>query len=85
MIVWATIVVEQLHGHWSAWFKNEPEIGFGGEWPSQAIERLLDARDRELYNTNEVYTIEDQARDGHLEFRIRVVGGDDEFPRPSMN
>ncbi|MDB5343970.1 MAG: hypothetical protein JWP89_2347 [Schlesneria sp.] len=41
MIVWATIVVEELHGHWSTWFKNEPETGYGGESPSHAIARAI--------------------------------------------
>lgn len=70
MIVWETLIVEQLHGHWSAWFKNEPGSGYGGEWPSQAIHRLLDANSPELFNTSEIYAIDEATRDGHLEFFI---------------
>ena len=84
MIVWTTIIVEQLHGHWSAWFQNEPGAGYGGEWPSQAIERLLDANARELYDTNAMHPIEGETRDDHLEFLIRYLGRN-ELPKMSRN
>jgi hypothetical protein len=84
MMVWATIVVEELHGHWSAWFQNEPATGFGGEWPSQAIDRLLDANNREIYDTDQMHPIEEATRDGHLEFLIPFRGRV-RIPVPSRN
>ena len=84
MIVWETIVVEQLHGHWSAWFKNDPGTGYGGEWPSQAIDRLLLANNLDLFNTDEIYPIDEATRDDHLEFRIRFLSSN-EFQAISRN
>lgn len=84
MIVWATIIVEQLHGHWSAWFKDNPGTGYGGEWPSQAIDRLLVASGHELYDTDRLHPIDEGTRDGHLEFVIRYLGCG-ELPKPSRN
>lgn len=81
IIVWATIVVEHLYGHWTAWFKNEPEASYGGNSASQAIDRLLDASDRESYDMKQMYPISEQTRDGHLEFMIRFLG-DAEFGKP---
>jgi hypothetical protein len=31
----------RLHGHWTAWFADSPETAFGGEWPAEAIQRLV--------------------------------------------
>jgi hypothetical protein len=84
MIVWETIVVEQLHGHWSACFANEPGTGYGGEWPSQAIDRLLEASSPDLFDTNQIHAIDEATRDGHLEFRIRFLSSN-EFPVVSRN
>jgi len=33
------IIVERLHGHWSAWFDGEPQIAFGGLRAAAAVER----------------------------------------------
>ena len=35
------IIVERLHGHWSAWFDGEPQIAFGGADPAEAVDRLV--------------------------------------------
>ena len=84
MIVWETIVVEQLHDHWSAWFRNEPGTGYGGEWPSQAIDRLLLANNSELFDTDQIHPIDEQTLVGHLEFVIRYLGSN-ELPETSLN
>jgi len=34
------IIVERLHGHWSAWFDGQPQIAFGGASPAEAVDRL---------------------------------------------
>ena len=34
------IIVECLHGHWSAWFEELPQIAFGGATPAEAVDRL---------------------------------------------
>ena len=35
------IIVQQLHGHWSAWWEHEPQIAFGGATPAEAVDRLV--------------------------------------------
>lgn len=35
------IIVECLHGHWSAWFDGHPELAFGGATPAEAVDRLV--------------------------------------------
>lgn len=37
------IIVELLHGHWSAWFAAEPGSAFGGDTAAAAASRLLEA------------------------------------------
>lgn len=34
------IVVECLHGHWSAWWSDLPHMAFGGATPAEAVDRL---------------------------------------------
>lgn len=81
MKAWARIIVEQLHGHWSAWFGDRPHKSFGGAFPTDAIRRLLDATG-EQFDTTEILEASD--REGHLEFfiayRHRVL-----MPVPSRN
>jgi hypothetical protein len=33
------IIVQQLRGHWSAWWEHEPQISFGGVTPAEAVDR----------------------------------------------
>lgn len=35
------INVQQLHGHWTAWWESRPETAFGGATPAEAIDRLV--------------------------------------------
>jgi hypothetical protein len=35
------IIVERLHGHWSASYDGEPHIAFGGADPAEAVDRLV--------------------------------------------
>ena len=35
------IICQRTNNHWSAWFEDSPETAFGGEWPADAIERLV--------------------------------------------
>lgn len=37
------IIVECLHGHWSAWWADRPQIAFGGATPGEAVDRLYGA------------------------------------------
>ena len=34
------IIVECLHGHWSAWWSDEPQVAYGGSSPAEAVDRL---------------------------------------------
>lgn len=40
------IIVECLHGHWSAWWADHPEFGCGGSDPAEAVDTLLQMWDR---------------------------------------
>jgi hypothetical protein len=40
------IIVERLHGHWSAWFDDKPQIAFGGATPAEAGDRLVGSYNR---------------------------------------
>ena len=35
------IIVQQLHGHWSAWWEYEPQVAFGGATAGEAVDRLV--------------------------------------------
>lgn len=35
------IIVQQLHGHWSAWWETCPQVSFGGATPAEAVDRLI--------------------------------------------
>ena len=35
------IIVERLHGHWSAWYDGEPQMASGGATPAEAVDRLV--------------------------------------------
>jgi hypothetical protein len=41
-----------------------------GQWPSDAVQRLVDALAGSQLDTDRIVTIDDAARDGHLEFLI---------------
>ena len=36
------IIVQELHGHWSAWWEHTPQIAFGEGTPAEAMDRLND-------------------------------------------
>jgi len=38
------IVVQELHGHWSAWWEHTPQIAFGGADPAEAVDGLVGIR-----------------------------------------
>jgi hypothetical protein len=68
--LFAHIIVEQLHGHWSAWFSGSPETGAGGAYPAEAIRRLLAGIGGSEFDEAGIVSIDEAAREGHLEFRI---------------
>ena len=35
------IICQRTDNHWTAHFADSPETAFGGEWPAEAIERLV--------------------------------------------
>ena len=84
MRAFAKIIVEENDGQWSAWFKDVPQVGLGGEWPTDAIKRLLDHLGPENFHAEGIVTVEDGTRDGHLEFMIPLVGYW-RIPVPSVN
>lgn len=78
------IVKKTSPKQWSASFADVPEIATGGKFPSQAIARLFLLVGDDTVNVDELTEITDAARDGHLEFRIRLLNHWT-IPVPSMN
>ena len=84
MPIFVHIIVEQRDGHWSAWFSGRPQLSCGGQWPAQAIQRLLDGHGGNEFDAEEIVSLDDATNDGHLEFlvpsrhRLRI-------PRTSLN
>ena len=70
MRLFAHIIVENLHGHWSAWFSGTPQIGFGGKWPADAIRRLIDGHGGVHLDVDQIVEIEHATREGHFEFLV---------------
>lgn len=62
--------MDQLNGHWSAWFSDAPESAYGGEWPADAIRALLWAHPERGVIPEQITSDDDALRDGHLEFLL---------------
>lgn len=84
MRLYTKIIVEERQGHWSASFADRPSVAFGGEWPSQAIFRLLEAWGAEQFDESEILACEDATQEGYLEFLI-PLSGRIRIPQPSLN
>jgi hypothetical protein len=70
MRAFSHIIAEERDGHWSAWFSGQPQIACGGQWPTVAIQRLIEAFGGMELSEEEIVSVEDATRDGHLEFLI---------------
>jgi hypothetical protein len=72
MKAYAKIIVESdKPDHWVAWLESSPEIAVGGELPVEAIQRLFKMFNGEtVFESEEISSIDDATRDGHLEFWI---------------
>ena len=84
MRAFSKIIVEENGGHWTAWFKDLPQVAIGGEYPSEAIDRLLKHVGEANFDAEGIVTVEDGTRDGHLEFLMPLVGFR-RIPVPSVN
>ena len=84
MRTFSKIIVEEQNGHWAAWFKDLPQVAIGGEFPSDAITRLLQHIGRVNFDAEGIVAVEEGTRDGHLEFLMPLVGYR-QFPLPSLN
>jgi hypothetical protein len=84
MRTFAHIIVERHLGHWSAWFHGLAQVACGGEWPTEAIERLLQTVGSDRFDVDEVMAIDEATRDDHLEFRIPYRNRR-RLPVPSIN
>ena len=74
MRAFSKVVVEEKEGQWSAWFEDLPQVAIGGEWPSDAIRKLLEHFGEQNFDAEGIIAIEDGTRDGHLEFLMPLVG-----------
>lgn len=70
MRAFSHIIVEQRDGHWMAWFSGQPQVACGGSWPTVAIQRLIEAFGGVELDGEEIVSVDDATRDGHLEFLI---------------
>ena len=84
MRAFSKIIVEEKNGQWSAWFIDLPQVVFSGEWPSDAIKRLLEHLGEQNFDAEGIVAVEDGTRDGHLEFLMPLVGFR-RIPLPSVN
>ena len=84
MRAFSKIIVEEKDGQWSAWFNDLPQVAIGGEWPSDAITRLLEHAGEQNFDAGGIVAVEDGTRDGHLEFLMPLVGLR-RIPVPSVN
>ena len=80
----AKIVVEENEGHWTGWFNDLTQVVIGGEWPSDAIRKLLEPLGEVNFDAEGIVTVEEGTRDGHLEFLMPLVGFR-RIPVPSVN
>lgn len=79
------VIVEQTRpGRWSASFAGVPAIAASGKSSRQAIERLFSLVGDAVLNVDEISSIDDATRDGHLEFRIPLLNRR-LIPVPSVN
>ena len=70
MQAFAHIIVEEHLGHWTAWFSGTPQVAYGGEWPVDAIRRLLNALGGDEFDEMQITSVDEANKEGHLEFRI---------------
>ena len=84
MRAFSKIIVEEQNGHWTAWFNDLPQVAIGGEWPSDAIRKLLEHCGEANFDAEGIVTVEDGTRDGHLEFLMPLLGFR-RIPVPSVN
>ena len=69
---------------WTVWFEDAPQIAFSGEWPSAAIDKLLDPLGSDQFDNEGIMAVHEGTRDGHLEFLIPLIGRF-KIPQPSVN
>lgn len=84
MKAFSKIIVEERDGHWTAWFEDLPQVALGGEWPSDAINRLIEHVGQEHFDADGIAAFQNGSRDGHLEFLMPLVGFR-RIPVPSVN
>jgi hypothetical protein len=84
MQAFSKIIVEEKEGHWTAWFDDLPQIATGGEYPCDAIKRLLQRLGEENFDAEGIIAVSDGTREGHLEFLLPLLGLR-RIPAPSMN
>ena len=84
MRAFAKIIVEENECQWTAWFSDLPQVAIGGEWPSDAIRKLLEHFGERYVDANGIVVVEDRTRDGHLELLMPLVGFR-RIPVPSVN
>ena len=84
MRAFAKIIVEEKGGLWTAWFKDLPQVAIGGDWPSDAIKRLLEHLGEQNFDAEGIIAVEEGTRDGHLEFLMPLLGFR-RIPVPSVN
>ena len=71
MRAYARIIAEQQSAdHWTAWFADLPQMSASGEWPSEAVMKLLELFGSNEFETDETSSIDDATTEQHIEMRI---------------
>ena len=78
------IIVEGTGDQWKAWFKDAPQVMFAAEWPTAAIERLIEHFDERNFDSDSIITVDDETSDGHLVFMV-AMREMIRIPVPSVN
>ena len=81
---YAKIIVEGKYDHWTAWFHGVPQVAYSADWPTGAIERLLEHYGTDNFAPTGMIDLEAETRDGHFEFLLPLVGRMT-IPKPSVN
>ena len=84
MKAFAHIIVEERHGHWSAWMSDFPDVMVPGDDSTEAILQLLDVFEGQIV-ADQITAIDEAKRDGHLEFRIPRREPRQTNTKPSLN
>lgn len=75
-MIYRIIVTQEPAGHWSACFDDQPTVSFGGDWPTIAVERLLEASPERGAIPDTIATVDSET---NLERMVFTIEADSEI------